>query len=349
MTVSRELIPPSDDLPWPLHRLPVEVDPATLPERFTCPFCYRPHPLCVAASASVQAYIASRAEWRDELAAGKMFGVLIVRDRGGAVGFLAAFSGNLAASNHHAYFVPPVYDMLQPDGFFLREDRTISELNDAVAALEQDARLLEARRELHRLEQESQRELSEAHAAEVRAHEERERLRAQTTDAAELAALTHASQHEHALLHQLKRQWAEWLAEASAAVAPQLEELRRLKAERHSRSAELQQRLFAQFRMRNARGEVRDLNEIFAATPHRVPPAGAGECAAPKLLQYAFTSGLHPVAMAEFWWGASPRSEERLQGEYYPACSSKCGPILRFMLQGLDVEPNPLEKAPLIP
>lgn len=103
MTVSRELIPPSDDLPWPLHRLPVEVDPATLPERFTCPFCYRPHPLCVAASASVQAYIASRAEWRDELAAGKMFGVLIVRDRGGAVGFLAAFSGNLAASNHHAY------------------------------------------------------------------------------------------------------------------------------------------------------------------------------------------------------------------------------------------------------
>ena len=213
MTVSRELIPPSDDLPWPLHRLPVEVDPATLPERFTCPFCYRPHPLCVAASASVQAYIASRAEWRDELAAGKMFGVLIVRDRGGAVGFLAAFSGNLAASNHHAYFVPPVYDMLQPDGFFLREDRAISELNDAVAALEQDARLLEARRELHRLEQESQRELSEAHAAEVRAHEERERLRAQTTDAAELAALTHASQHEHALLHQLKRQWAERLAE----------------------------------------------------------------------------------------------------------------------------------------
>ena len=101
--------------------------------------------------------------------------------------------------------------------------------------------------------------------------------------------------------------------------------------------------------MRNARGEVRDLNEIFAATPHRVPPAGAGECAAPKLLQYAFTSGLHPVAMAEFWWGASLRSEERLQGEYYPACSSKCGPILRFMLQGLDVEPNPLEKAPLIP
>lgn len=309
MTVSRELIPPSDDLPWPLHRLPVEVDPATLPERFTCPFCYRPHPLCVAASASVQAYIASRAEWRDELAAGKMFGVLIVRDRGGAVGFLTAFSGNLAASNHHAYFVPPVYDMLQPDGFFLREDRAISELNDAVAALEQDARLLEARRELHRLEQESQRELSEAHAAEVRAHEERERLRAQTTDAAELAVLTHASQHERALLYQLKRQWAERLAEASAAVAPQLEELRRLKAERHSRSAELQQRLFAQFRMRNARGEVRDLNEIFAATPHRVPPAGAASAPPRSCFSTPSRRGCTPWRWPNS--GGAPRREAR--------------------------------------
>ncbi|MDE5639260.1 MAG: RluA family pseudouridine synthase, partial [Odoribacter sp.] len=91
------------------------------------------------------------------------------------------------------------------------------------------------------------------------------------------------------------------------------------------------------------RGERKNLYELFQETEGRVPPAGAGECAAPRLLQYAYLHRLQPVAMAEFWWGESPRGEIRRHGNYYPACRGKCGPILRYMLQGLDVEVNPLE------
>lgn len=108
------------------------------------------------------------------------------------------------------------------------------------------------------------------------------------------------------------------------------------------RSAALQLKLFQQFRMLNGLGEVKDLCELFLDTPQGIPPAGAGECAAPKLLQYAFLKTLQPICMAEFWWGDSPKNEVRHHGCFYPACQGKCGPILRFMLKGLDVEENPM-------
>lgn len=335
---------PGDDSRWPLHRFPQPVDPATLPARFTCPFCYTPHPLCIAAASCVQEYLATCRAWSDELAAGKMFGVLVVRHPEGGVGFLAAFSGNLAGSNRHPYFVPPVYDMLRPGDFFRQEEAAISALNGRVARLERDPQLCEARAELERLTRQAACALDEARTAALRAKAERDRQRAEHPDEALLAALVRQSQHEKAELRRLRQRWNERLAAARARVGALTEEVVRLKDERHRRSAELQHRLFARFRMLNARGEVRDLNELFADTPQRVPPAGAGECAAPKLLQYAYVSGLRPVAMAEFWWGASPRGEVRRHGCYYPACRGKCGPILRHMLQGLDVDPNPLER-----
>ena len=97
--------------------------------------------------------------------------------------------------------------------------------------------------------------------------------------------------------------------------------------------------------MLNARGERCDLTSIFAATPQRVPPSGAGDCCAPKLLQYAYLHGLHPVCMAEFWWGKSPKTEIRHHLHYYPACRSKCKPILTHMLQGLNVDADPHDSA----
>ena len=94
--------------------------------------------------------------------------------------------------------------------------------------------------------------------------------------------------------------------------------------------------------MLNARGEVKDLYTIFEQTVQKVPPAGAGECALPKLLQYAYLHQLKPLAMAEFWWGDSPKNEIRHHGYYYPSCKGKCEPILQHMLQGLEVDENPL-------
>ena len=112
--------------------------------------------------------------------------------------------------------------------------------------------------------------------------------------------------------------------------------------EKSNRSRALQLWLFRQFNFLNAHGQSMNLCDIFDKERCRIPPSGAGECCAPKLLQFAYQHHLHPVCMAEFWLGASPKGEIRYDGEYYPACQSKCKPILRHMLQGLEVDEHPL-------
>ena len=243
-----------------IHSFPIATNNLPLPQLFTYPFHYTPHPLCVKAAEEVQQYLQTRTDWHEELQQGKMFGVLVVKTPTGEVGFLAAFSGNLAGSNHHDYFVPPVYDLLNPDGYFKEEEARISAIN---------------------------------------------------------VMLNHTNDNNQEIIEALKE-------------------------ERKQRSIALQQWIFEQFRLRNARGEEQDIYSIFTQTAHRNPPAGTGECAAPKLLQYAYLNNLQPLAMAEFWWGDSPKGEIRRHGHYYPACRHKCEPILNFMLQGLEVEPNPL-------
>ena len=311
-----------------------------LPSQFTWPFHYTPHQLSRIAADEVKAYLSTRKEWNEELNRGKMFGVLIVQNAKGEIGFLAAFSGNLAGTNHHQYFVPPVYDMLQPDDFFRREEAAISAINHRITQLEQSDTLSVAREEL------SSTKANVAHALEQMAAElaqrkaERDRLR-QSGDA-DLKQLILQSQHDKAESKRRKQALMATIAEAEAKVKALTDEIDLLREERRTRSAELQMALFREFKMLNANGQAKDLCEIFAATPQRTPPAGAGECAAPKLLQHAYREGLRPLAMAEFWWGESPKGEVRQHGNYYPACNSKCKPILTHMMQGLDVEPNPL-------
>ena len=235
----------------------------TLPERFTYPFCYEPHPLCRLAVGEVQQELG-----RMTLTEGKMFGVLVAEDTGGTLGFLAAYSGLLEGRNNWPYFVPPVFDAQQPDGYFKQEERRISAMQD-----------------------DSQRE------------------------------------------------------------------------ERRQLSQQLQLWLFRQYRFLNARGEEKDLVHVWQdyhcsariRRKYPLPPGGTGDCCAPKLLQYAYQNGLKPVCMAEFWWGPSPKTERlrvgddesgmiRQHGQFYPACRGKCKPVLTWMLQGLDVDPNPEEQ-----
>ena len=322
-----------------LHPFTRSVSHIPLPGRFTYPFHYTPHPLCVEAAEEVQRYLAG-CEGADE---GKMFGVLVVRAADGTVGFLAAFSGIWAGSYRHAYFVPPVYDLQEPNGFFARGERELDALNRKVRALEEAPALVACRQRLEAEKRQSEQEL-EALKARMKADKaRRDYLRATTTDDATRDVLIRESQFQKAELRRQKQAWTQQLAALQAEAESYEAEIRQLREARKRRSAALQQELFAHFRMRNARGEVRDLCQIFADTDRKVPPAGAGECAAPKLLQYAYLHGLHPLAMAEFWWGCPPKNELRRQGCYYPACKEKCEPILRFMLQGLSVEPNPLQ------
>ena len=221
------------------------------PSRFTYPFCYEPHPLCLLAAHEVQQELG-----RMTLTEGKMFGVLVVADSDGQLGFVAAYSGLLEGRNDWSYFVPPVYDAQQPDGHFKQEERLISAM---------------------------------------RADNQKE--------------------------------------------------------ERRQRSQQLQLWLFDQYRFLNAHGERRRLVDVWQdyhcseriRRKYPLPPGGTGDCCAPKLLQYAYTQALKPLCMAEFWWGPSPKTEVRQHGQFYPACRGKCKPVLTWMLQGLEVEPNPEE------
>lgn len=315
-----------------------------LPEKFTYPFHYTPHPLCVLAAEEVKRYIGSRKEWEAELSLGKMFGVLAVQDEQGTVGYLAAFSGNLAGRNDHPYFVPPVYDLLQPQGFFKIEEEQISAINSRIKELETDAAYVNLQEKLKVETQQAAEALQEAKTA-LKAAKQARDMRRQSSPAPseeEQAAMIEESRFRKAEVKRMERKAQARLEALKAEIEVHEEAIREQKAERKERSAALQQKLFGRFRMLNAKGEVKDLCSIFAQTVGKVPPAGAGECALPKLLQYAYLHKLKPLAMAEFWWGGSPKTEIRCHGHYYPSCKGKCEPILQHMLRGLEVDENPL-------
>ena len=334
-----------------IHFFKKPVSHLALPEKFTYPFHYTPHPLCVLAAEEVKEYIASRKEWQEELASGKMFGVLIVQTDNGItnneenqIGYLAAFSGNLDGKNLHPYFVPPVYDLLQPEGFFKIEEEQISAINIRIRELENSGSYLDSK-EKWKIETEQAKAVLNQAKAELKMAKEAREIRRQSSpelSGEEQASLIRESQYQKAEYKRLEKKWKKRLEELEMEVRHFDIEIERLKTERKERSAALQRKLFEQFRMLNAQGEVKDLYTIFEQTVQKVPPAGAGECALPKLLQYAYLHQLKPLAMAEFWWGDSPKNEIRHHGYYYPSCKGKCEPILQHMLQGLEVDENPL-------
>ena len=334
-----------------IHFFKKPVSHLALPEKFTYPFHYTPHPLCVLAAEEVKEYIASRKEWQEELASGKMFGVLIVQTDNGItnneenqIGYLAAFSGNLDGKNLHPYFVPPVYDLLQPEGFFKIEEEQISAINIRIRELENSSSYLGSK-EKWKIETEQAKAVLNQAKAELKMAKEAREIRRQSSpelSEEEQASLIRESQYQKAEYKRLEKKWKKRLEELETETRHFETEIEQLKTERKERSAALQRKLFEQFRMLNARGEVKDLYTIFEQTVQKVPPAGAGECALPKLLQYAYLHQLKPLAMAEFWWGDSPKNEIRHHGYYYPSCKGKCEPILQHMLQGLEIDENPL-------
>ena len=325
-----------------LHALPTSVPS---PRQFTYPFCYDVDPLAEAASEELQHYIATTGLMSAERGCGKMFGVLVVeyKDEEGALqrGFLAAYSGLLGGRNDWQYFVPPVFDAQQPDGHFKRTEREISAINREISAIEHDPQYLQSvaqhEETMKRLQAEVEAFKVEVDAAKAR--RDARRKSGEPLSEEEQAEMVRESQFMKAELR--RRRKAMEQAE-SAFHNPHATLLKSLQRKRKQMSDELQRWLFAAYRMLNAKGEERDLIDIFREYTHAMPPAGAGDCCAPKLLQYAYQHCLRPVCMAEFWWGESPASEIRHHLHYYPACRSKCLPILTHMLKGLDVAPNPL-------
>ena len=315
------------------------------PRQFTYPFCYDVDPLAEAASLELQRYIADADLMSTEKGCGKMFGVLVVEyeDEEGALqrGFLAAYSGLLGGRNDWSYFVPPVFDAQQPDGHFKRTEREISAINREIAAIEHDAEYLQSVEQHEQTKKRLQAEVdafkAEVDAAKVR--RDARRKSGEPLSKEEQAQMIRESQFMKAELRRRRKA----MEQAESTLNTQHSTfLKSLQRKRKQMSDELQRWLFSAYRILNAKGEERDLIDIFREYTHAMPPAGAGDCCAPKLLQYAYLHRLRPVCMAEFWWGESPASEIRHHLHYYPACRSKCLPILTHMLKGLDVAPNPL-------
>ncbi|MCI7651292.1 MAG: pseudouridine synthase [Prevotella sp.] len=315
------------------------------PRQFTYPFCYDVDPLAEAASLELQRYIADADLMSTEKGCGKMFGVLVVEyeDESGASqrGFLAAYSGLLGGRNDWPYFVPPVFDAQQPDGHFKRTEREISAINREIAAIENDPEYLQSVEQHEQTKKRLQDEV-DAFKAEVdaaKARRDARRKSGEPLSEEEQAEMIRESQFMKAELRRRRKA----MEQANSTLhIPHSTFLKSLQRKRKQMSDELQRWLFSAYRMLNAKGEERDLIDIFREYTHAMPPAGAGDCCAPKLLQYAYLHHLRPVCMAEFWWGESPASEIRHHLHYHPACRSKCLPILTHMLKGLDVAPNPL-------
>ena len=320
-----------------LHRFTSDISSIPVPEVFNNPFDYVPHELCKVAAAELQSYLGNHPELCRE---GKMFGVLVVRCADGSLGWLAGFSGNINHRNRYPFFVPPVFDLLDADGFFVKDEAELDAVNARIAAIERSEELAVARRNLAVARCHADSCLDDLKRRFAADKVRRDALRAQGVDADTERRLIAESQFQKAELKRVRQRLAAEEAVVQARVDEFDNEALRLKAYRKERSAEVQRHIFSSFVMLNARGERRSLLEIFSHTPQGIPPAGAGECAAPKMLQYAYLNGMLPLVMAEFWWGDSPASEVRHHAHFYPACVAKCKPILGFMLQGLDVEPE---------
>ena len=299
------------------------------PERMNNPFDYEPDPLCLMAADEVRAYLKAHEEWQDEVEAGKMFGVLVCEDQQGTLGFLAAYSGQIGGREDWSWFVPAVFDYLQPTGYFKQEEARITDINRQVKEKEESAQYADLKEEVACLKQQASAEIE---AYRVIMQQAKMRRDTQRKTEGETEEMIRESQFQKAELRRLKKQWNDRINKTEAQIKPFDDELSHLKLERKQRSDQLQHWLFDQFLMSNTLGKTRSLTDIFSTTPQGVPPSGSGECCAPKLLQYAYLHHLRPLCIAEFWQGRSPKMEIRHHNQFYTACRGKCKPILEWML-----------------
>ena len=331
-----------------------------LPKQFTYPFYYQPHQLCIEASEDVKSYLVAQTDFEhnfglDEtkqgLEIGKMFGVMIVESKNGDLGYIVAFSGKLAESNYLKGFVPPIYDTLNEDGFYKQGEAYLNILTEKIKLLESAENLKNAKAQLINIELETTKAIEDfkRNAKVEKLLRQQKRLETEQLQISMkedlLESLKQQSIQSNLKLKYLKRDSKIDIETVKQNLTEIKAPLEALKLERKTLSAKLQKQLHRQYKFLNANGESKDLIYIFKSTALGLPPAAAGECAAPKLFQYAFENDLKPIAMAEFWWGISPNTEVRKHGQFYPSCRSKCEPILGHMMQGLEVEPNQIETA----
>ncbi|EAU55755.1 RluA family pseudouridine synthase [Mariprofundus ferrooxydans] len=317
-----------------------------IPALIPSPFSNTPHPLARQASLILQQRLNSKdlqATMRSEC--GKMFGVLVVRDRHGEIGFLSAFSGMLFGHWQWPGFVPPLFEQAEQDSFLPAGRAGLADMTRKLQQLESSALRYELGQKIASIQQQREHALTllrQRHSeAKSLRKQQRLTLLMQQDDALhrkEMAALALASQHHKREATNARAHWDEKLQGLQQQLELHEQQIRQLRNARSESSRVLHKQVFATYRLGNLLHEQQPISHFY--TDAR-PPAGSGDCAGPKLIHYARQQRLQPLAMAEFWWGASPATGVRHHGHYYPACRGKCRPILPFMLRGLDVEPEP--------
>lgn len=358
MNETTQIITTNNESDSCFRRFTTKPNTEQLPTRFTYPFNYEPHPLCRLAVDDLQKRLLSESAWINEFdtqvntaipTVGKMFGVLVVRTSDDEIGYLAAYSGNLAGKNNQKGFVPPFVDLSDEECFYRKGEVELNAINLQIKTIEESDEFITIKSICENDQLAAEQELQAFRHAMKAAKKQRDALRKeapQTLTETEFEALKNRLKNESLKWQYdykvISKHWEERFAINKQKLELITNQINTLKTERKIKSAAIQQQLFEQYQFLNARGEWNNVIAIFEQTDQKIPPAGAGECAAPKLLQYAYLHGMKPLAVAEFWWGPSPRSEVRKQGHFYPACRTKCEPILGYMLQGLEVDPNPV-------
>ena len=330
-----------------------------LPEKFTFPFYYDPHPLCLLASKELQRHIETQTEWeydfgleeeKPDVIIGKMFGVLVVQNEQNEIGYLSSFSGKLGDSSHYSKFVPPIIDVWEVDNFLNIGMEELNTINQEIKKLESlpefvsCMNIMENDQLIAASQIEEQREKMRNSKKERKLIRQREKESNSPEDFEEInKELNQQSINGKKELKRLLEFWKDRSDQNKRKVDQIKTTIDELKLKRKNKSAGLQKKIFDQYRFLNQAGEVKSLLDIFK---DKTPMGGTGECAAPKLLQYAFKFNMKPLAMAEFWWGQSPKSEIRKHRNFYPACIGKCKPLLSHMLEGIEMDENPLLKNP---
>ena len=326
-----------------------------LPKKFTFPFYYEPHILAKIATTELQDYLESQTDFKhnfgldnttNELAVGKMFGVLIVKNKQNEIGYLAAFSGKLADKSLPNKFVPPVFNMRTEGSFYIKGELEIDAINAELGKLKEDKNYLNLKEAVKKATKEIEDDLAfqRKRMKLFKNNRKAQKRNAVSTlneqEFIELTKkLTQESYNNQFFMKELQEYYQDKLEKISKEFLVIENRIASLKKERRDKSNYLQQTLFSKYAFLNKQKELENLLDIFN-DPAIKPPAGSGECSAPKLLQYAFANDLTPITMAEFWWGISPNSAVRQHKNYYPACQSRCKPILTHMLKGLDLEDN---------
>ena len=338
-----------------LQQFKTDISNIDLPKKFTFPFYYEAHSLSKIAVIELQEYLENQKDFKhdfglktddSENAIGKMFGVLVVKNKKNEIGYLAAFSGKLADNSFPEKFVPPVFNMRKEGDFFLKGEEKINQINAALSSIKEDKNYIQLKKTFKKTSKivvddlKVQKEKLNRYKLE-RKQKKKEGLKILSeTEFHQLEKkIAQESLNDQFYYKELQEYYNSKLSKIDKNLSVYKLEIDTLKQKRKEESNYLQQTLFKNYAFLNQQKEKKNLLDIFN-DPSVKPPAGSGECSAPKLLQYAFLNDLEPICMAEFWWGKSPNSKIRTHKNYYPACQNRCKPILTHMLKGINLDDN---------